>query len=35
VRSDAERLHDILEAIERIQLRAQVDRLQKDDLLQV
>ncbi len=35
MRSDAERLQDILEAIERIQSRAQVDRLQQDELLQV
>jgi len=35
VRSDAERLQDILEAIKRIQSRAQVDRLQQDELLQV
>lgn len=35
MRSDAERLQDILEAIERIQVRVQVDRLQQDELLQV
>lgn len=35
MRSDAERLRDILEAIERIQSRAQIERLQEDDLLQV
>lgn len=35
MRSDAERLQDILEAIKRIQSRVQVDRLQQDELLQV
>ena len=35
MRSDAERLRDILEAIARIQSRAQLERLFEDDLLQV
>ena len=35
MRSDAERLRDILEAIERIQHRIQIERLQEEDLLQV
>jgi uncharacterized protein with HEPN domain len=35
VRSDAERLQDILEAIERIQSRAQIEQLQEDEMLQV
>lgn len=35
MRSDAERLQDILEAIERIQSRAQIEQLQEDELLQV
>jgi uncharacterized protein with HEPN domain len=35
VRSDAERLQDILEAIERIQSRAQIEKLQEDEMLQV
>jgi uncharacterized protein with HEPN domain len=35
VRSDAERLQNILEAIERIQSRAQIEQLQEDELLQV
>lgn len=35
MRSDAERLQDILEAIARIQSRAQIEQLQEDELLQV
>jgi uncharacterized protein with HEPN domain len=35
VRSDAERLRDIGEAIERIQSRVKIERLQEDDMLQV
>jgi uncharacterized protein with HEPN domain len=35
MRNDAERLQDILEAIQRIQARAQFDQLQQDELLQV
>jgi hypothetical protein len=35
VRSDVERLRDILEAIQRIQQRIQIERLQEDDLLQL
>lgn len=35
MRSDVERLGDILEAIQRIQQRIQIERLQEDDLLQV
>jgi uncharacterized protein with HEPN domain len=35
VRSDVERLGDILEAIQQIQQRIQIERLQEDDLLQV
>lgn len=35
MRNDSERLQDILEAILRIQSRAQLDQLQQDELLQV
>ncbi len=35
MRSDVERLGDILEAIQQIQQRIQIERLQEDDLLQV